>query len=171
MGGATARYTLEELADTFDLKPRTARHYLEHVLPPHHKTGRGRRAHYGEDTRLCFAFIRKARADRLTLAQIGRLLAELSPAQIEGVAQGREALAILPAEPPGSGGFYSSPGTAGDLAEAAEDGRQQRAVPRWQILYADDDLQIAHRGKASPEQRSQVRMAAAWIKRLFGQNA
>ena len=168
MTGATAQYTLEELADAFNLKARTARHYIQHVLPPNHKTGRGRLALYGEDTRQCFAFIRKARADRLTLAQIGRLLAELSPAQIERVVRGQEELAIVSAEPPEPREYYSSPCMAGDFAEPADIG-QERAIPHWQVLYADDELQIAHRGKASPEQRAQLRMAAAYIKRLLGQ--
>ena len=54
-------YTLEELAADFDLTPRTARHYIENVLPPHHKTGRGKLARYGQDTWNCFAFIQKVR--------------------------------------------------------------------------------------------------------------
>ena len=170
MGDPTARYTLEELAEAFDLTPRTARHYIERVLPPQHKTGRGRRARYGEDTRLCLAFIRKARADRLTLAQIGRLLYELSPAQIKSVVHGREELAIVPAEPPEPRECYSSPCMAGDFVEP-EDNGHALAVPRWQVLYADDELQIMRRGAANPEQRAQVRMAAAWIKRLFGNEA
>jgi len=168
MASADQRYTLEELADAFGLKARTARHYIEHVLPPHHKTGRGRRAQYGEDTRQCFAFIRKARSEKLTLEQISRLLSALSQAQIERVVQGREELAIVPSEPPKPREFFSSPCMAGDFAEPGEHGHK-RAVPRWQVLYADDELQIAHRGRASPEQRAQVRMAAAYIRRLLGQ--
>jgi DNA-binding transcriptional MerR regulator len=163
----TTRYSLDELADAFGLTVRTARHYVEHVLPPHHKTGRGRRARYGEDTRLCFAFIRKARADKLSLAQIGRLLAELSPAQIERVVRGQEGLTIVPAERPEPGEFYSSPCMAGDFSEPPVPARPAGDIPRWQVLYSDDELQITHRGEASPEQRAQVRMAAAWIKRLF----
>ena len=38
------------LAADFDLTPRTARHYIENVLPAHHKTGRGKLARYGQDT-------------------------------------------------------------------------------------------------------------------------
>jgi DNA-binding transcriptional MerR regulator len=39
--------------------------------------------------------------------------------------------------------------------------------PRWQVLYADDRLQITHRGSASPEQREQVRLAARLIKGIL----
>lgn len=167
MASATAQYTLEELAEAFGLTARTARHYIEHVLPPHHKTGRGKRARYSEDTRICFAFIRQARADKLTLGQISQLLAEFSPAQIEKVARGQEELAIVAAERPEPGEFYSSPCMSGDIAEPPEPAKPVGDMPRWQVLYSDDELQITHKGEASPEQRAQVRMAAAWIKRLF----
>lgn len=164
---ATAGDTLEELAEAFGLTARTARHYIEHVLPPHHKTGRGKRARYAEDTRLCFAFIRQARADKLTLAQISRLLAELSTAQIAKVAHGQEELSIVPAERPEPGEFFSSPCMAGDFAEPPDTAQAAGDIPRWQVLYSDDELQITRKGEASPEQRAQVRMAATWIKRLF----
>ena len=89
-------YTLEELAEAFDLTPRTARHYIENILPPHHKKGRGKLARYGRDTWNCFAFIQKARQERLTSQQMARVLAELSQDQIDLVAAGLEDLTIVP---------------------------------------------------------------------------
>ncbi|MCJ7816071.1 MAG: helix-turn-helix domain-containing protein, partial [Xanthomonadales bacterium] len=101
-------YTLEELAETFDLTPRTARHYLENVLPAHHKQGRGKLAFYGQDTWNCFAFIQKARSEKLTASQISRVLADLSQAQINRVAQGEEELTIVPTSAIESSGVYLS---------------------------------------------------------------
>jgi DNA-binding transcriptional MerR regulator len=88
-------YTLEELAEAFDLTPRTTRHYIENVLPPHHKTGRGKLAKYGRDTWNCFAFIQRVRQDaKLSSAQLSDVLARLDQDQIDRVAEGREELAI-----------------------------------------------------------------------------
>lgn len=90
-------YTLDELAEEFGLTPRTARHYIENVLPPHHKTGRGKLARYGQDTWNCFAFIQKARAEeKLTSAQISRVFADLNQEEINRVAEGLEDLRIVP---------------------------------------------------------------------------
>ena len=89
-------YTLEELAEAFDLTPRTARHYIENVLPPHHKTGRGKLARYGQDTWNCFSFIQKVRKQSgFTTAQISDVLSTLDQAQIDRVAEGREDLRIV----------------------------------------------------------------------------
>ena len=88
-------YTLEELAGAFDLTPRTTRHYIENVLPPHHKTGRGKLARYGRDTWNCFAFIQRVRQDaKLSSAQLSDVLARLDQDQIDRVAEGKEELAI-----------------------------------------------------------------------------
>ena len=89
-------YTLEELAEAFDLTPRTTRHYIENILPAHHKKGRGKLARYGRDTWNCFAFIQKARQERLTSEQMSRVMAELSQDQIDLVAAGLEDLTIVP---------------------------------------------------------------------------
>jgi DNA-binding transcriptional MerR regulator len=89
-------YTLEQLAAGFGLTTRTARHYLEHLLPPHHRPGRGKRARYGQHTWNCFALIRKAREEKLTSAQISSLLHAFSQQQIDRVAGGLEELAIVP---------------------------------------------------------------------------
>jgi DNA-binding transcriptional MerR regulator len=161
-------YTLEELAGTFKLTPRTARHYIENVLPPQHKSGRGRRAHYGQDTWNCFAFIQRARQDKLTMAQISNLLGTLGQAQIDLVARGLEDLAIVPTAPE-LPDVFSSPCMAGEFPEAP--GEPSTPVPRWQLLYLDEDLQITHRGQASRRQREQVRMAAAYIKRILASDA
>ena len=89
-------YTLEELAADFDLTPRTARHYIENVLPPHHKTGRGKLAAYGQDTWNCFAFIQKVRQQSgFTAAQLTEVLATLDQEQIDRVAEGREDLRVV----------------------------------------------------------------------------
>lgn len=159
-------YTLEELAAAFNLTTRTARHYIENVLPPRHKTGRGRRARYGSDTRNCFAFIRRARRDKLTMTQISNLLGSLSQPQIDQVARGLEELTIVltAAEPieVSSSPCMAGQSTGPDCVSGTVD-----QVPRWQLLYADHQLQITHSGKASPRQREQVRMAAAYIKRVL----
>ena len=89
-------YTLEELAADFGLTPRTARHYIENVLPPHHKTGRGKLARYGQDTWNCFSFIRRVRQESgFTATQLCDVLATLDQAQIDRVAEGREEMRIV----------------------------------------------------------------------------
>jgi len=163
-------HTLEDLAVAFGLSRRTARHYVEKILPPGHRTGRGRRARYGQETWNCFAFIRRARQDGLTLAQITDLLKQLDPPRIDRVARGFEALSIVPTPSQEPVELYSSPCMAGDFVANSDDTPAPATrSDRWQVLYADDELQIAHCGQASPEQRTQVRMAAAYIKRLLGQ--
>lgn len=166
-----ANYTLEELAGRFSLTPRTARHYIENVLPPQHKTGRGRRARYSQSTWNCFAFIRKARREKLTMTQISNLLGTLGQAQIDRVARGLEELSIVPtAFQPRE--VFSSPCMAGEFAEAAgENCDRPEPMPRWQLLYLDEDLQITCRGQASRRQRDQVRMAAAYIKRILASDS
>ena len=94
--GKTDTYTLEELAADFDLTPRTARHYIENVLPAHHKTGRGKLARYGQETWNCFSFIQRVRRESgFTAAQISDVLATLEQAQIDRVAEGREEMRIV----------------------------------------------------------------------------
>ena len=44
---------------------------------------------------------------------------------------------------------------------------EPQSAPRWQVLYSDDELQIAHQGDASAEQREQVRLAAKLVKRIL----
>jgi DNA-binding transcriptional MerR regulator len=91
----TNTYTLEDLAKDFGLTPRTARHYIENVLPPHHKTGRGKRARYGKDTWNCFAFIQKVRQESgFTATQLAGVMAELDQQQIDRVVEGREELRV-----------------------------------------------------------------------------
>ena len=185
-------YTLEELAEDFDLTPRTARHYIENVLPAHHKKGRGKLAHYGQDTWNCFAFIQKARAEKLTTAQISGVLANLGQAQIDRVAQGQEELTIVPTPSIESRGVFSAdrvaspsrrmsrmhadeppplePSAMMSMAPPdfeAELFSEPQSAPRWQVLYSDDELQITHQGDASAEQREQVRLAAKLVKRIL----
>ena len=92
-------FTLEELAEAFDLTPRTARHYIENLLPEHHKTGRGKVARYGMDTWHCFAFIRRAKEEGLTNQQIADVLGKISQEQVDRVAMGVEELSIVPISP------------------------------------------------------------------------
>jgi len=164
-------YTLEELAEHFGLTPRTARHYIGNVLPPHHKKGRGKLARYGQDTWNCFAFVQKAREERLTAAQISRVLAELSQAQIDRVVQGQEDLAIVPTstevDSPRTERLYSPRIASASRRSSKTAASVSKSAPRWQVLYCDDELQIAHQGDADREQREQVRMAANLIKRIL----
>jgi DNA-binding transcriptional MerR regulator len=102
-------YTLEDLARDFRLTPRTARYYVEKVVPEHHRPGRGRAAEYGQDTWNCFKFIEKAREQDLTLTQIGNVLADLDQAQIDRVAEGGEELTIVPV----SSTIHRAPGKPG----------------------------------------------------------
>ena len=114
-------YTLEELAGAFDLTPRTTRHYIENVLPPHHKTGRGKLARYGRDTWNCFAFIQRVRQDaKLSAAQLSDVLARLDQDQIDRVAEGREELAI-----------YVAPGFSASMKQ-----RPERSLPRASMRAA-----------------------------------
>lgn len=198
MADATT-YTLEQLAAAFGLTPRTARHYIEQLLPPHHKQGRGKQAHYGLATWNCFAFVRRARQEKLTNAQISRLLRGFSQPQIDRVASGQEELTIVPRLATEPVELASSPCMAGDFpgfSMADRDGPslndisyQERGVsdiadgppaarrdvagsrsgptPRWRVLYFDDELQITHHGQATDEQREQLRLAVALIKRIL----
>jgi DNA-binding transcriptional MerR regulator len=108
-------YTLEQLAAEFGLTARTARHYLEHLLPPHHKQGRGTRARYGQDTWNCFAFVRRAKAEKLASTQIANLLRAFDQPQINRVASGLEELTIVPKPAAEPIELASSPCPAGDL--------------------------------------------------------
>jgi len=191
-------FTLEELAEDFDLTPRTARHYVENLLPEHHKTGRGKVARYGMDTWHCFAFIRRAKEEGLTNQQIADVLAKISQEQVDRVAMGVEALSIVPISPV----MYDMPDmmsvpvrSMSERAFARMESRvDEEAAPafekrysehrrdpphsaraseshppaRWQVLYSDDTLQITHQGEANPEQREQVRLAARLIKKILG---
>ena len=91
----TNTYTLEDLAKDFGLTPRTARHYIENVLPSHHKKGRGKLARYEQDTWNCFAFIQKVRQESgFTATQLAGVMAELDQQQIDRVVEGREELRV-----------------------------------------------------------------------------
>jgi len=89
-------YTLQDLADGFGLTARTARHYIEKVLPERHRKGPGKVAEYGQDTWNCFAFIEKARGKDLSLGQITGVLADLDQECVDRVAEGLEEMAIVP---------------------------------------------------------------------------
>ena len=191
-------FTLEELAEAFDLTPRTARHYIENLLPEHHKTGRGKVARYGMDTWHCFAFIRRAKEEGLTNQQIADVLGKISQEQVDRVAMGVEELSIVPISPINfeeramkSAPTYSMSERVFARIKSSVDeeaapklekrySEQRREIPlsvraseshpppRWQVLYSDDTLQITHQGEAEPEQREQVRLAARLIKKILG---
>lgn len=84
-------YELDDLARKFGLKPRMARYWIQNILPEHHKTGRGTRAIYGQDTYNCFEFIKKVKQKhKFSNKQIGLILASLTQEEIDRVASGEE---------------------------------------------------------------------------------
>lgn len=193
----TNTYTLEELAEAFGLTPRTARHYIENVLPPHHKTGRGKLARYGQATWNCFSFIQKVRRESgFTTAQIAEVLATLEQDQVDRVAEGREEMRIvtspslsasrrqrlqretydareemMQAPSPREMRSYSARRPDRALMEevdmAADFAMEPKAPPAWKKLYADDELKISFKGEASREKREQVNLAAKLIKKIL----
>ena len=181
-------YTLEELADAFGLTPRNARYWIENILPPHHKKGRGKVAQYGRDTYNCFAFVQKARKERLTSAQIARVLADLDQAQVDRIAEGVEELAVvsmlsapLMDESPEPPRIRAASWRVRNYMPTSEnelepfpvrlEAKQSRIAapdrPAWRTLYSDDELQIRHRGEADCSQREQVEKAAELIKSIL----
>jgi DNA-binding transcriptional MerR regulator len=186
---AETTYTLEELADAFGLTPRNARHWIEKILPPHHKKGRGALAQYGRDTFNCFAFVQKARSKGLTSAQIARVLSELGQDQVDRIAEGVEDLAVMPilSAPLMEESAPPSPRSASARARrhfaASEPAQVQERIqhsksafvkpsakagkPSWTTLYQDEDLQIHCRGEADHDQREQVRKAAGLIRSIL----
>src|SRR5210317_1749014 len=89
-------YTLAELAEVTSLTERTVRYYIEQVLPPHHKQGRGKLARYGEDTLNCIRFILLVR-DRYGFkpGQAKGVLADVPQETIDRVVRGEEELAVM----------------------------------------------------------------------------
>ena len=89
-------YTLAELAHETGLTDRTVRYYIEQVLPPHHKQGRGKLARYGEDTLNCIRFILLA-GERYGIkpGQARGVLADVPQATIDRVVRGEEKLALM----------------------------------------------------------------------------
>ena len=89
-------YTLAELAEETGLTERTVRYYIEQVLPPHHKQGRGKLARYGQDTLNCIRFILLVR-ERYGLkpGQAKGVLADVPQETIDRVVRGEEELAVM----------------------------------------------------------------------------
>lgn len=181
-------FTLEELADAFDLTPRNARYWIENILPPHHKKGRGRVARYRRDTYNCFAFVRKAREEKLTSRQITQVLAGLDQAQIDRIAEGTEELAVfsllsaplveesagpppMPAASRRARNYLPEPMDMLEPALHEERASFRRKAKKnradWNTLYSDSELQIRHRGEADRSQREQVEKAAELIKSIL----
>ena len=133
--GKPDTYTLEELAADFDLTPRTARHYIENVLPPHHKTGRGKLARYGQDTWNCFSFIQKVRRESgFTAAQLSDVLATLDETQIDRVVEGREEMKIVTSPSMSASKRHS---LKDDLPRASE-----RAASRYSTQEPQSDFAV-----------------------------
>ena len=89
-------YTLAELAEETGLTDRTVRYYIEQVLPPHHKQGRGKLARYGEDTLNSIRFILLA-GERYGIkpGQAKGVLADVPQETIDRVVRGEEELAVM----------------------------------------------------------------------------
>ena len=89
-------YTLAELAEETGLTGRTVRYYIEQVLPPHHKQGRGKLARYGQDTLNCIRFIVLAgERHGIKPGQAKGVLADLPQETIDRVVRGEEELAVM----------------------------------------------------------------------------
>jgi DNA-binding transcriptional MerR regulator len=97
-------YTLAELAERTGLTERTVRYYIEQVLPPHHKQGRGKLARYGQDTLNSIRFILLVR-ERYGIkpGQAKGVLADVPQETIDRVVHGEEELAVMtvPSAPAG----------------------------------------------------------------------
>jgi len=88
-------YTLKELADQCGLTERTTRYYIEQVLPPHHKKGRGKLARYGQDTLNSIRFIQLVKDRyRFRPGQAKDVLANVPQETIDRVVRGEEELAV-----------------------------------------------------------------------------
>jgi DNA-binding transcriptional MerR regulator len=89
-------YTLAELAAETGLTERTVRYYIEQVLPPHHKQGRGKLARYGTDTLNCLRFILLV-GERYGFkpGQAKGVLAGIGQDTVDRVVSGEEELAVM----------------------------------------------------------------------------
>ena len=97
-------YTLAALAEKTGLTERTVRYYIEKVLPPHHKQGRGKLARYSQDTLNSIRFIVLV-GERYGFkpGQAKGVLADVPQETIDRVVRGEEELAVMtvPSAPPG----------------------------------------------------------------------
>jgi len=89
-------YTLAELAEETGLTGRTVRYYIEKVLPPHHKQGRGKLARYGQDTLNSIRFIVLV-GERYGFkpGQAKGVLARVPQETVDRVVRGEEELAVM----------------------------------------------------------------------------
>jgi DNA-binding transcriptional MerR regulator len=89
-------YTLAELAGETGLTERTVRYYIEQVLPPHHKQGRGKLARYGAGTLNCLRFILLV-GERYGFkpGQAKGVLAGIAQDTVDRVVRGEEELAVM----------------------------------------------------------------------------
>ena len=89
-------YTLAALAEKTGLTERTVRYYIEKVLPPHHKQGRGKLARYSQDTLNSIRFIVLV-GERYGFkpGQAKGVLADVPQETIDRVVRGEEELAVM----------------------------------------------------------------------------
>lgn len=89
-------YTLAELAEKTGLTDRTVRYYIEQVLPPHHKQGRGKLARYRRDTLNCIRFIVLV-GERYGFkpGQAKGVLADVPQETVDRVVRGEEEVAVM----------------------------------------------------------------------------
>lgn len=89
-------YTLAELAETTGLTERTVRYYIEQVLPPHHKQGRGTLARYGTATLNAIRFILLVgKRYGFRPGQAKGVLAGIGQDTVDRVVRGEEELAVM----------------------------------------------------------------------------
>jgi len=90
-------HTLAELAEICGLTERTTRYYIEKVLPPHHKQGRGKIARYGPGTLNSIRFITLVK-ERYGFkpGQVKSVLASVPQETIDRVVRGEEEVAVMP---------------------------------------------------------------------------
>ena len=148
-------YTLTELAKNCGLTERTTRYYIEKVLPPHHKQGRGKLARYGQDTYNSIRFITLVK-DRYGFkpGQAKGVLASVPQETIDRVVRGEEDLAVMTV-PSGltktgaqQAGALSRPGLrATRYMEAEHQQFSARDMPLESAAFSlDEDLAMSDAG-------------------------
>lgn len=157
----TEGWLLAELAPLAGVQLRTVQSYLERGALPSAKFY-GTATRYGRPFLLRLLAIKRLRSEEnLTLAEIGKRLALLTPAELEafathGLVEGplSKALGLKPAPPP------VAPGSGAPLSPAAESKRE-----RWSRVVLLDGLEISIRDDANPIAR---RLANNFIEACLG---
>lgn len=159
-------YTLEELAQDFDLTERTARYYIEKVLPPHHKKGRGKKAEYGQDTWNCFAFIQLAREQHgLRPGQVAGVLADIPQSTIDRVVSGEEELAVatIPTAPSFSGPTKRASERARRYLPIKPKEQARHSLYSYGPIFPNKELLKSESAASSPEyETNETRYTPEW---------